>query len=102
MNKELEHKIYKLAYEIHLEDVKTTKFGNKGRPTNEDAWELFGMCRNINDAIIKLNLNYSLEHVLEFMKLMPKGKTIHEYWWSCKDTNKTRIKKYKHLLKVTE
>ena len=95
--KKQRHEIYKKAFEIHKEDIKYSK--------SRDYY-LFGMCNNIQTAILRLyRKRYKIEDLVdlpEFIALKPKNKTINSYWWDAKNTNRTRISKYKLIIKQTE
>jgi len=94
-----EHEIYKLAYKLHLDDIKFSKIENT---------YLYGMCNNINEAIIKLHgkvygeVKKDILNLPKFLALKPKSKSYYCYWWYTKNTNRTRIAKYKILINQTK
>ena len=86
--------IFKLAFEYHKKNIKESKLYNH---------LLNGMCNDIINAIIKLHKEHLLSYYIqktfpEFKALKPKNGII--WWWSRRNTNRTRIKKYKYLINL--
>lgn len=81
-----------------MNDIKIEKFNN---------YKIDGMCMHLSDALEELYGIIATGFVIavylpEFEKLKPKNKDWDIYWWSTKNTNTTRIKKFKQLIKETE
>ena len=90
---EEELKVYKEALRLHKKDIIFSK----------DNWDVSGMCYLINRSLDTYNFK-SIEVIdlKRFMKLKPNNKSRNEFWWSTKNTNTTRLKKFKQLIAEVE